>query len=333
MTGQEDKNTSWLSWKTSRPGYDGYKIRVLRPRLARYFAAPLAPTLLTTKYVNFMVIARLPVALTIAGSDSGGGAGIQADLKTFAALGVFGTSAITAVTAQNPDGVTAMQAIDPDVVVGQIRQVLDYFPVGSVKIGMLSSAEIIEAVAETLAELAPRSPSGEGRVPLVLDPVMVASSGAKLLNDDAMDALRKRMLPLASLITPNMDEAALLSGREVSTDEHLEPAARAIHGQFGVSVLVKGGHLKGSEEAIDVFYGGGETEFFAAPYLKQVNAHGTGCTLSSAIAVYLLRGFPVEDAISEGKNYLHQTLAGSLPASGNMVMNHAFSPLPLEMMG
>lgn len=280
-----------------------------------------------------MAIARLPIALTIAGSDSGGGAGIQADLKTFSALGVFGTSAVTAVTAQNPQGVSAIQGIDPELVAGQIRQVLQYFPVCAVKIGMLMSREIIEAVAETLETGLPPSPMGQERIPVVLDPVMVATSGAKLLDDDAVDALRGRMLPLASLITPNMDEAALLSGREVSSDAHLEPAARCIHELLHVPVLVKGGHLRGSEEAIDVFYDGGEPEFFATPYLRQVESHGSGCTLSSAIAAYLLRGFPIADAISEGKNYVQQALASSLPAGQNMVMNHGYAPLPLEMLG
>lgn len=280
-----------------------------------------------------MAIARLPIALTIAGSDSGGGAGIQADLKTFTALGVYGTSAITAVTAQNPAGVSDIQGIAPGVVAAQIRQVLDYFPVCAVKIGMLMSAEIARAVADTLEEKLPPSPSGQGRIPVVVDPVMVATSGARLLEDEAVEALCSRILPLASLITPNMDEAALLTGREVIKDEHLEPAARAIHDRFGVPVLVKGGHLQDSDEAIDVFFNGTGPEFFAATYLKQVDAHGTGCTLSSAIAVYLIRGFPLEDAISEGKNYLQQALAGSLPAGKNLVMNHAVSPLPLEMMG
>lgn len=283
-----------------------------------------------------MSIARLPIALTIAGSDSGGGAGIQADLKTFAALGVFGTSAVTAVTAQNPAGVSAVQAIDPEVVAGQIRQVLEFFPVCAIKTGMLMSAAIIEAVASALEQSIPSTAAAapaEGRIPLVLDPVMVATSGARLLEDDAVEALGTRMLPLASLVTPNMDEAVLLSGREVSADTHLEPAAMAIYEKFGVPVLVKGGHLRESEEAIDVFYAGGKAEFFSAPYLRQVNTHGTGCTLSSAIAVYLMRGFPLEDAISEGKNYLHQALAASLPVDQDMVLNHTHSPLPLEMLG
>ncbi len=279
-----------------------------------------------------LIAPRLPIALTIAGSDSGGGAGIQADLKTFAAMGVFGTTAITAVTAQNPDGVSAIQGVEPEIVAEQIRQVLAYFPVGAVKVGMLLSLEIIHTVADVLEQERGRADTGNGGNPLVVDPVMLATSGAKLLNDDAVEALCSRIFPLASLITPNMDEAALLAGQPVETDEHLAPAAEAIYGRFGVPVLVKGGHLKDSEEAVDVLYDGNTPEYFAAPYLRQVNAHGTGCTLSSAIAVYLMRGFPLGDAVSEGKNYLHQTLANSLPVGKNIILNHAFAPLPLEVL-
>lgn len=276
---------------------------------------------------------KLPIALTIAGSDSGGGAGIQADIKTFSALGAFGTSAITAVTAQNPDGVSAVQGIEPEIVAGQIHKVMEYFSVGGVKIGMLLSAEIVHAVAGALEELLHQGDSDSGGIPVVVDPVMVATSGAKLLQDDAVEALCARILPLASVITPNMDEAALLAGREVRVDEHLEPAAREIYKRYGVPVLVKGGHLKDSEEAVDVLYAGKAAEFFATPFLKQVNAQGTGCTLSSAITIYLIRGFPLEDAVSEGKNYTHRALGASLPANGGLVLNHAHAPLPLEMMG
>lgn len=278
------------------------------------------------------VIPRLPVALTIAGSDSGGGAGIQADLKTFSALGVFGTSAITAITAQNPQGVAAVQGVEPQLAAQQIAQVMDYFKVGAVKIGLLYSAEIIHAVAEALEQAIAQRNSGEEKLPVVVDPVMIATSGARLLKEDAVDALGKRIFPLASLITPNMDEAALLSGQQVNTDEHLAPAAEEIYRRYGVPVLVKGGHLKGNDEAIDALYEGKAAEYFAAPYLQQVDSHGAGCTLSSAIAVYLMRGFPLADAISEGKNYLHQALANSLPTGKGDTLNHAFAPLPLEML-
>jgi hydroxymethylpyrimidine/phosphomethylpyrimidine kinase len=272
----------------------------------------------------------LPVALTIAGSDSGGGAGIQADLKTFAALGVFGASVITAVTAQNPDGVTAIQGIDPPVVGAQIRAVRDYFAVGAAKTGMLYSAPIIHAVADALAEVpagaAPGSDAARHRPPLVVDPVMVASSGARLLREDAIAALCERIIPLAAVVTPNMAEAALLAEMEVSTARHLEAAARALHGRFGVPVLVKGGHLLDSPEAVDCLYDGRQARIYRARFLPGLNPHGTGCTLSAAIAVYLLRGLPLGDAVAEAKAYLHKALAASLRVGKAPALNHAFAP-------
>ncbi|HEX9844279.1 MAG TPA: bifunctional hydroxymethylpyrimidine kinase/phosphomethylpyrimidine kinase [bacterium] len=276
----------------------------------------------------------LPVLLTIAGSDSGGGAGIQADLKTFAALGGFGTSAITAITAQNPAGVTAIQAIEPGVVAAQIEAVGTYFSVGAAKTGMLFSAEIIEAAADAYAKLltAPESPGGQRRPPLVVDPVMVATSGAKLLGDDAIGALERRMLPLATVITPNMDEAALLSGREVREEAHLEPAARAIFDKFGVAVLLKGGHLRDVEEVVDCFFDGEEAFEYRAPFMRGINTHGTGCTLSAAIAVYLMRGLPPLDAVSEAREYLRAALANGVPVGRDVVLNHAHAPIPLEML-
>ena len=276
---------------------------------------------------------QVHIALTIAGSDSGGGAGIQADLKTFAALGIFGTSAITAVTAQNPEGVSAIQRIEAAVVKGQIRAVLDWFPVGAVKLGMLLSRDIIEAVAEALAQgrsaEAAEAAVGE-EIPIVVDPVIIASSGARLLEEDALDALCRRIFPLASLITPNMAEAALLAGMKVEQAEHLEPAARAIFERFGVPVLVKGGHLEQSEEATDVLWDGSTAEFFGAPFLLAVDTHGSGCTLSSAIAAYLLRGFGLADAVSEGKRFLHQAMANALPIRKINAINHGFAPIPIE---
>ena len=276
---------------------------------------------------------QVHIALTIAGSDSGGGAGIQADLKTFAALGIFGTSAITAVTAQNPDGVSAIQGIEAAVVKGQIRAVLDWFPVGAVKVGMLLSRKIIGAVAEALGQgrsaEAAEAAVGE-EMPIVVDPVMVASNGARLLEEDALDALCSRIFPLASLITPNMAEAALLAGMKVERPEHLEPAARAIFERFGVPVLVKGGHLEESEEATDVLWDGSTAEFFGAPFLLAVDTHGSGCTLSSAIAAYLMRGFGLADAVSEGKRFLHQAMANALPIRKINAINHGFAPIPIE---
>jgi hydroxymethylpyrimidine/phosphomethylpyrimidine kinase len=269
-----------------------------------------------------------PIALTIAGSDSGGGAGIQADLKTFAALGVFGTSAITAITAQNPDGVTAIQGIEPMVVAEQVRQVCRYFPVGGAKTGMLFSREIIAAVANALEEWGVCGPS-TGGFSLVVDPVMVATSGAKLLADDAIGALCELILPRATLITPNMDEAALLAGRPVLSEADQESAARALHERFGVPVLVKGGHLKDSAEARDLFFDGSTPRAFTAPFLKGVSAHGTGCTLSAAIAAHLALDVPLIDAVERAKRYLHEALSRSVPAGRGNTLNHAFAPAPL----
>ena len=270
---------------------------------------------------------KLPVALTIAGSDSGGGAGIQADLKTFAALGVYGTSALTAITAQNPDGVTAIQAIDPPLVAAQIGAVRDYFPVGAAKTGMLFSKEIIQAVAEALDT--PAGGGQNGPPPPVVDPVMVATSGAHLLNDDAVGALCEHILPRAALITPNMDEAAILARRPVEREEHLEPAARIIQARFRVPVLVKGGHLRESSEAVDIFWDGTILRIFSSPYVEGKNPHGTGCTLSAAIAAHMARGCSLIDAIAEGKRYLHRALEESVPAGKSTALNHGFDPWPM----
>ncbi len=274
----------------------------------------------------------LPVVLTIAGSDSGGGAGIQADLKTFAALGCFGVSAITAITAQNPREVTAIQAIEPGVVAAQVEAVGAYFTVGAAKTGMLCDTEVIEAVADAFRNLkAPRESSG-GRdgPPLVVDPVMVATSGAKLLDDGATVALREKILPLATLVTPNMGEAAILSGMEVSAAGHLEPAARAIHDRFGVSVLVKGGHLSEGDELLDVLVHEGGLLEYRGERIAGVNTHGTGCTLSAAIAVFLMRGQTVPDAVARGREFLRGTLAHGIRAGEDRGLNHGFAPLPLQ---
>jgi len=275
----------------------------------------------------------IPVLLTIAGSDSGGGAGIQADLKTFASLGGFGTSAITAITAQNPDGVTAIQAIDAAVVAAQIDAVGSYFAVSAAKCGMLFSAEIIEAVAPAFGKLrtSRESPTGAGLPPLVVDPVMVATSGAKLLNDDAIEALQSKILPLAALVTPNMGEAAILGGCACETEADLETAARAIYDRFGVPVLVKGGHLRDAEDVVDCYFDGEDVYENRELFMHGINTHGTGCTLSAAIAVYLHRGLPLLDAVSEGRNYLHNAMAGGVPVGREVFLNHQFGPIPLEL--
>lgn len=256
---------------------------------------------------------NLPLALTIAGSDSGGGAGIQADLKTFAALEVHGTSAITCVTAQNPRAVTGIQPIRPDMVRRQIEAVFAELRPQAVKTGMLFSTEIIRVVVDLFDE--------GNRPPLVVDPVMVATSGAVLLKPSAIRLLKKNLLPLATLITPNLDEAALLLDRKVVSRAELHDAARELHEKFGAAVLVKGGHLHSLREAVDVFYDGGDTREFVAPRVMGVSTHGTGCTYSAAITGYLARGEKLPQAITAAKRFISRAIAQSYRAAAHSVLN------------
>jgi len=245
-----------------------------------------------------------PVALTIAGSDSGGGAGIQADLKTFAALGVFGASALTALTAQNTVGVRDVHGVPVEFVDAQIDAVLDDLDVRAVKTGMLATAPIIEAVAARL----PAHRHG----PVVLDPVMIAKSGDLLLEPAARSALMKAMLPLADLVTPNLPEAAALAGMTVDDERAMVEAARRILGLGPRAVLVKGGHL--ADSATDVLWDGRDLTRFPAPKLDSPNTHGTGCTYSSAIAAGLARGRALRDAIVEGKAFVTAAIREGFPA-------------------
>jgi hydroxymethylpyrimidine/phosphomethylpyrimidine kinase len=240
----------------------------------------------------------IPKALTIAGSDSGGGAGIQADLKTFSAFRVFGMSVITAVTAQNSLGVQAVENLPPAFVAQQLRSVLEDFGADAAKCGMLSTAPIIEAVA---AELERRRVEK-----LVVDPVMVAKSGDRLLQPDASVALADRILPLALVVTPNLPEAEALAGMRVVDPEDMEEAARRIHGMGPRYVLVKGGHLKG--DATDLLWNGREFTRFTAPRIDSANTHGTGCTFSAAIAAGLARGQALGDAIRSAKAYVTRAI-------------------------
>jgi hydroxymethylpyrimidine/phosphomethylpyrimidine kinase len=255
----------------------------------------------------------IPVALTIAGSDSGGGAGIQADLKTFAALGVHGTSAITCLTAQNPKTVLAIQPTDPKIVVQQIEAVFAELRPAAVKIGMLYSEEIIRAVAQFFKR-------NEQRF-LVVDPVMISTSGKPLLQKSAATALRKHLLPLATLVTPNLNEAELLAGEKLSSVEDLRRAAKLIHQQFGCATLVKGGHLRGLQEAIDIFYDGKNEWLLSAPFVKGIVTHGTGCTYSAAITGYLARGCDLSTAVTKGKEFISQAIAQSRAVGGHAVLN------------
>jgi hydroxymethylpyrimidine/phosphomethylpyrimidine kinase len=246
---------------------------------------------------------RVRTALTIAGSDSGGGAGIQADLKTFSALGVYGMSALTAITAQNTLGVTAVHEIPPEIVGAQIDAVVTDIGVDAAKTGMIASAEIIRVVAAKVRE--------HGITTFVVDPVMVATSGDRLLREDAVEALRTELLPLAMVTTPNLPEAEVLIGRPVSTLEEMRDAARAIVGLGARSALVKGGHLAG--DAVDIFYDGTSFEQLPARRIETTSTHGTGCTLASAIAALLARGESLEAAISNAKVYVTAAIERAYP--------------------
>jgi hydroxymethylpyrimidine/phosphomethylpyrimidine kinase len=244
-----------------------------------------------------------PRALTIAGSDSGGGAGIQADLKTFQALGVWGMSAITAATVQNTKGVFGYEELAPHTVAEQIRAVTTDIGVDAAKTGMLASAPIIEAAAEAIEE---------ARIPnLVVDPVSVSKHGHLLLADDAVDALRSRILPLALLVTPNLPEASLLAGFGVDRRQDMAPAGRAILELGPTAVLVKGGHL-GSGEAVDVLVTADGVRELSAERFDTPHTHGTGCVLSAAIAGYLARGDGLQEAVEKGKRFVTGAIAGAL---------------------
>lgn len=245
----------------------------------------------------------IPIALTIAGSDSGGGAGIQADLKTFSALGVFGCSAITALTAQNTRGVQGVLAVEPAFVRRQIDSVFEDIRVDAVKIGMLGTAAVIEAVAEALRCWRPPF--------VVLDPVMVAKGGDRLLAEEAVDALRTRLLPLATVITPNLPEAAALLGEPVVRERRAMAAVAArLQGLGAANVLLKGGHLEGPE-CPDLLMHGGELLWLEGRRVATRHTHGTGCSLASAIAAFLARGYPLPAACAEAKAWLEGALAAA----------------------
>jgi len=247
-----------------------------------------------------------PIALTIAGSDSSGGAGIQADLKTFAALGVYGASAITALTAQNTEGVEAVLVVPPDFVARQIRVVARDLDIRAVKIGMLATGDVIEAVAAELAALP--------AIPVVLDPVMVAASGDVLLDEDAIETLRKTLLPRATVLTPNLPEAAKLLGQAEARDEkEMRAQGEALRKLGAEAVLIKGGHAAGPE-AVDLLLDREGGLRLPARRVETNNTHGTGCTLSSAIAAELAKGVSLREAVRRAKAYVTAALehAGEL---------------------
>jgi hydroxymethylpyrimidine/phosphomethylpyrimidine kinase len=241
-------------------------------------------------------------ALTIAGSDSGGGAGIQADLKTFAALHVYGMSAITAITAQNTCGVSAVQAIDADMVAAQIHAVAADIGIHAAKTGMLFSAAIIQAVAAAV--------QATGPYPLVVDPVMVATSGDHLLQPAAEQSLRQDLIPLATVVTPNLAETAVLVGRKITSLAEMQAAAEEIVANGAAAVVVKGGHA--IVKATDVFYDGSTMELLRGEVVQTHNTHGTGCTFSAAICALLARGIPLLEAVRRAKAYITGALKQSL---------------------
>lgn len=262
----------------------------------------------------------MKIALTIAGSDSGGGAGIQADLKTFHQFGVFGTSVITAVTAQNTLGVRAWEAVPVALVTRQLDALADDLPPAAVKSGMLGSAAVVEAVADGVSR---------HRLPnYVLDPVMVATSGDRLLERDAERLIARLLVPLATLVTPNLDEAAVLTDSPVGTPDEMERAARALVRLGARAALVTGGHLQG-DEVVDVLVTDEAARRFSRPRLDTTSTHGTGCTLSAAVAAGLALGRPLERAVADALDFVHRAIAAAPGLGrGHGPLNHFVPPPP-----
>ena len=254
-------------------------------------------------------------ALSIAGSDSSGGAGIQADLKTMTMNGVFAMSAITALTAQNTTGVTGIMEVTPEFLQQQIDAVFEDIYPDAVKIGMVSSSVLIEKIAERLQFYGAKN--------IVVDPVMVATSGSRLIAEEAVKTLKEKLLPIAAVVTPNIPEAEILSGMEIHTEEEMEKAAKMIGDSYSCAVLLKGGH--NINDANDLLYSDGKCKWFKGKRIDNPNTHGTGCTLSSAIAANLAKGYGLEDAVEKAKNYISGALAAILDlGAGSGPMNHAY---------
>lgn len=278
--------------------------------------------------MNRQTTFRYPVVLTIAGSDSGGGAGIQADIKTFSALGVYGTSAITSITAQNTLGVRGIQAITPEILEGQIYAVFEDIKVDAVKIGMLHNKEVAQIVAAAIDKFKPAK--------IVLDPVMISTSGSKLLEDDTIEIIANELFRRVTLVTPNIDEAAFLSGIPIQNEEEMETAAYRLMEMGCNALLMKGGHL-GKEEMADILYMKDKAPIrFTVPAIDTFNSHGTGCTLSSAIAAYLALGKDLQEAVRMAKQYITTALsegANVKTGHGHGPLNHFFAPVPLIKIG
>jgi hydroxymethylpyrimidine/phosphomethylpyrimidine kinase len=257
----------------------------------------------------------MKTALSIAGSDSCGGAGIQADIKTMTMNGVYAMSAITALTAQNTTGVRDIMEASPEFLAEQLDAVFEDIYPDAVKIGMVSSAELIRTIAAKLKEYGAKN--------IVVDPVMVATSGARLIKEEAIDTLTKELLPLATVTTPNVPEAEILSGMEINSQADMELAAKKISESFGCAVLLKGGHS--INDANDLLYANGQIKWFEGKRIDNPNTHGTGCTLSSAIASNLAKGYSLESSVKRAKDYISGALAAMLDlGKGSGPMKHAF---------
>ena len=250
-------------------------------------------------------VATVPVALTVAGSDCSAGAGIQADLKTFTALGVYGLTAVTCIVAEVPGKVSRIEPVTARMVREQIEVLLKNFRVGAIKTGLLCSAEIVCAVAQTIQDGGKKTARS---IPFVVDPVMIATSGDNLLEPEAVEAYKNKLFPLATLITPNLDEAALLLETTIIDRKQMESAARALAKKYRASILLKGGHLRG-DNAIDLLFHQGELTEFSAPFVRGVETHGTGCTYSAAITAGLASGFSLGQAIKRAKKFLSESIA------------------------
>jgi hydroxymethylpyrimidine/phosphomethylpyrimidine kinase len=250
-------------------------------------------------------VATVPVALTVAGSDCSAGAGIQADLKTFTAFGVYGLTAVTCIVAEVPGKVSRIEPVTAKMVREQLEVLLKNFRVGAIKTGLLCSAEIVCAVAQTIQ---PGGKKTARSIPFVVDPVMIATSGDNLLEPEAVEAYKNKLFPLATLITPNLDEAALLLETTINDRRQMESAAKALAKKYRASILLKGGHLRG-DNAIDLLFHQGELTEFSAPFVRGVETHGTGCTYSAAITAGLASGFALEQAIKRAKKFVTESIA------------------------
>ena len=262
----------------------------------------------------------IPIALTIAGSDSSAGAGIQADLKTFSALGVYGLSAVTCIVAEIPGKVSRLEPISVEMVREQIEVLAKHFPIAAIKTGLLCSVAIISAVAKSIVDL-------RRKIPLVIDPVITATGGDSLLEFAAIETYQRELFPIASLITPNLDEAEQLLGKKIQDRDSMKRGGKELERKFKTAILLKGGHLRG-DEAVDLLFSDGKVVEFTAPFVRDVATHGTGCTYSAAIAAGLAAGMPLPDSIARAKKFVTASIANRLRwrsnTGGNVdALNHS----------